>query len=366
MSHAPIRTGAVLVVLVVGASCTADDDTARAPTSRRTDPATARATTTFAAESVTAAEESAQGFADAWGANDPDRALAYLSDYSAVKVPRSSFEATSFASLDELHRWSAHGEALARGTDWIVEDCERHDITDAGINFHCGYAFHAFGSDAIGLGPYGDNYLDITVRDGKIVEAVEVVDPNTNGFGAQMWYPFADWLVADHPDDVLVMFATADGGMLKDSYTDDESRVWAQRVEEYVQVVLTRREAYPVEVGAICATQATQLGELAVPAEGALDQVAAWHNATAAIIDQARGELIALDKPPSTDTQAYTNFYGRLARLVRIAEESAQAATAGDSPRLAELNAEYLEVRQATTSGRTESGLEECIANLPS
>ena len=250
--------------------------------------------------------------------------------------------------------------------DWIVEDCERHNITDAGINFHCGYAFHAFGSDAIGLGPYGGNHLDITVRDGKIVEAVEVVDPNTNGLGPEMWYPFADWLVANHPDDVFVMFATADGGMLKDSYTDDEIRVWAQRVEEYVQVVLTRREAYPGEVGAICATQAAQLGELAVPAEGALDQVAAWNTAAAAIIDQAHGELIALDKPPSTDMQVYTNFYGRLARLVRIAEESAQAATAGDATRLTELDAEYLEVRQAMNSGPTESGLEECLASLPS
>ena len=250
--------------------------------------------------------------------------------------------------------------------DWIVEDCERRDVTDAGINFHCGYAFHAFGSDAIGLGPYGGNHLDITVRDGKIVEAIEVVDPNTNRLGLEMWFPFADWLVAKHPDDVLVMFATADGRWLKDSYTDDEIAVWAQRVEEYVQVVLTRRAAYPGEVGAICATQAAQLGELAVPAEGALDQVAAWQAAAAAVIDRAHGELIALNRPPSTDTQTYTDFYGRLARLVRIAEESAQAATSGDATRLTELDADYLEVRQAMNSGPAESGLEECASSLPS
>jgi hypothetical protein len=181
-----------------------------------------------------------------------------------------------------------------------------------------------------------------------------------------MWFPFADWLVANHPDDVLVMFATADGAWLKDSYTDDEIRVWAQRVKEYVQVVLTRREAYPGEVGAICATQATQLGELAVPAEGALDQVAAWHTAAAAIIDQAHRALIALDEPPSTDIHGYTNFYGRLARLARITEESAQAATSGDSTGLTELNSEYREVRQAMNSGPTESGLEACLASVPS
>jgi hypothetical protein len=362
MRCAPIRTGAVLVCLAAGASCSDDNDVATVTTAAPSEPAT-----TPAADPVTAAEEIAQGFADAWGDNDVDRALPYLSDYSAVKVPRGSFEATSFASLDELRRWSAAGDAVAMAADWIVEDCEQQDNgTDDGINFHCGYAFHAFGSDAIGLGPYGGNYLDITVRDGKVVSAVEVVDPNTNGLASEMWWPFAGWLVANHPDDVLVMFATADGGMLKDSYSDDEIRVWAQRVEEYVQVVLTRREAYPGEVSAICATQATRLGELAVPAEGALDQIAAWYTAAAGIIDQAHGELTALDEPPSTDTQVYTNFYGRLARFARITEESAQAATANDTTRLTELDTEYREVRGAMNSGPTESGLEACLASLPS
>ena len=198
---------------------------------------------------------------------------------------------------------------MARGADWIVEDCERHDVTDAGINFQCGYAFHAFGSDAIGLGPYGGNHLDITVRDGKIVEAVEVVDPNTNGLGPEMWYPFARWLVANHPDDVLVMFATADGGMVEGLlHRRRDPGLGAARRGVRGHVVLTRREAYPGEVGAICATQAAQLGELALPAEGALDQVAAWNTAAAVIIDQAHGELIALDKPPSTNMAGVHHF----------------------------------------------------------
>jgi hypothetical protein len=352
MRCASIRTAAVLICLAAGVSCGEDNDAAPV--------------TTPTADPVTAAAEIAQGFAEAWGANDVDRALPYLSDYSAVKVPRGSFEATSFASVDELRRWSAAGDAVAMGADWIVEDCERQDNgTDAGINFHCSYAFHAFGSDAIGLGPYGGNHLDITVGDGHIVSAVEVVDPNTNGLAEEMWWPFAGWLVANHPDDVLVMFATADGGMLKDSYTDDEISVWARRVEEYVQVVLNRREAYPGEVNAICATQAAQLGELAAPAEGALDQVAEWNTAATGIIDQAQGELTALDKPPSTDTQLYTDFYGRLARLARITDESAQTAAAGDTTRVTELDAEYREVRDTMNSGPTGSGLAQCLASLP-
>ena len=147
--------------------------------------------------------------------------------------------------------------------------------------------------------------------------------------------------------------------------TDEALRLWEQRTQEYVQAVLTGPETYATDVGAICATQAARLGELAVPAEGALDQVATWNTAAAAIMEQAHGELTALDKPPATDTMAYTSFYGRLARLVRIAAESAEAATAGDATRLAELDAEYLEVRQAMSSGPAGSGLEECLASLP-
>ena len=103
-----------------------------------------------------------------------------------------------------------------------------------------------------------------------------------------------------------------------------------------------------------------------MPAEGALDQVAAWNTAAAAIIE--RGPWGA-DRPGQAAAGRHDgvhHFYGRLARLVRIAEESAEAATAGDATRLAELDAEYLEVRQAMSSGPAGSGLEECLASLPS
>ena len=129
--------------------------------------------------------------------------------------------------------------------------------------------------------------------------------------------------------------------------------------------MLTGRETYAADVSAICATLAAQLGELAEPAEGALDQVATWNTAAAAIMEQTHGELIALDEPPRP-TSRRTRFQSQLICLVRIAEESAEAATAGDSTGLAELDAEYLEVRQAMSSGPAGSGLEECLASLPS
>jgi hypothetical protein len=147
--------------------------------------------------------------------------------------------------------------------------------------------------------------------------------------------------------------------------SEESVQLWEQRSREYVQAVLTRREAYPAEVGAICATQAARLGELAVPAEDALDQIAAWNAAAAAIMLQAQRELIVLDRPLATDTTAYSRFYGQLIGLVRNAEDSAEAATAGDTTRLAELNAKYLEVRQAMSSDPVGSGLEQCLESVP-
>ena len=100
--------------------------------------------------------------------------------------------------------------------------------------------------------------------------------------------------------------------------------------------------------------------------DGTLDQVAAWHTAAAAIMEQAHQDLTALDNPPGVNDGVYTTFYGRLNRLARIAEQSAAAATAGDSTRLAELDADYSDLRQTMSSGPAGSGLEECLASLPS
>ena len=318
---------------------------------------TVPADTTIAPDTAAAAEEIARGFLDAYAANDADRALTYLTDGALA----------TWGSAEEFRRELAWNEAARFKV--IVNDCERLDVaTAAGITVRCGFDFHEFGSDAIGLGPYGDAYWDLTVRDGKIVVGVrQGVERRRNGSSAEMWGPFETWIRTEHPDDLLVMYPDPlqVWGLPVDAADEEALQLWEQRTQEYVQAVLTGAETYAADVGAICASLDARLGELAVPADGALDQVAAWNTAAAAIMDEAHGELIALERPPG-DTQVYTNFYGQLDRLVTIAEDSAEAATAGDSTRLAELDAEYLEVRQTMSSGPAGSGLEECLASLPS
>jgi hypothetical protein len=305
--------------------------------------------------SAAEAEEIARGFLDAYISFDADRAITYLTDDALAEA---------FESPEAMRLELAFFEA--QPYNQRILDCEQQGDSAAGTSVRCSFDFHVIRSDEIGLGPYGDNFWDLVVRDGMIVSAENTVAFLTNGFSREMWVPFANWVAAEHPDDVLRMYESE--GRTEFLLSEESVQLWEQRSREYVQAVLTRREAYPADVGAICATQAARLGELAVPAEGALDQVAAWNAAAAAIMEQAHGELIVLDMPPvaTDDTMAYTSFYNKLIRLVRIAKESAEAATAGDSTRLAELDAVHLQVRRAMMSGPVGSGLEKCLESLPS
>jgi hypothetical protein len=338
---------AAVVVIIVGALVlAARDDT--------TDPQipAGPSTTLDPDPSAAGAEEIARGFLDAYVAFDADRGITYLTDDAVAEA---------FDSAEALRLELAFFEA--QPYKQMILDCEQQDETAAGISVRCPFDFHAIRSDEIGLGPYGDNYWDLTVRDGKIVSAENTLAVMTNGFSQEMWEPFARWVSDEYPEDAAVMYS--DGSHGQAQISEESMRLWEQRSREYVQAVLTGREAYPAEVGAICATQAARLGELAVPAEDALDQVAAWNAAAAAIMLQAHRELTVLDRPLSTDTTAYSRFYGQLIGLVRNAEDSAEAATAGDTTRLAELNAKYLEVRQAMSSDPVGSGLEQCLESVP-
>ena len=342
-----IAVAAAAVAIVVGALVLAagDDSAPQVPADTTVAP--------VVPDAATAAEEVARGFLDAYVANDADQALTYLTETASTEI---------WGSAEEFRGEIAWN--VATGFKMMINECElQGDDPEAGVTLRCGYDFHMLGSDALGNGPYRDNYWDLTIRDGEIVSAMRQL-PTSNGWSAEVWGPFGSWIEAEHPDDVLVMYTDSSQGGRR--FTEEALQVWQQRTQEYVQAVLTSLEAYAADVGAICATRAPQLAGLNVPAEGAPDQVATENTAAAAILEQAYDDLKAVESPRSADTTAYQDFRSQLIRLVHNLEDSAEAASAGDSTRLAELDAEYHEVRQAMTSGPEGSGLEECLASLPS
>jgi hypothetical protein len=336
---------AAVVAIVVGAlMLAARDDSAP--------PVPADTTVAPVPDAAPSAEVTARGFVDAYVANDTDQAFSYLTEGAITEFWGSPAEFRGEIA------WN-----VATGFTMTNHDCEQlADDPEAGITVRCGYEFHMLGSDALGNGPYRENYWDLTIRDEEVVSAERQL-PESNGWLLEAWTPFNSWIKAEHPDDVLVMYTTAAQG--DRVFTPEALQVWEQRTHEYVESVLTARATYAADIGGICANWAPRLSELAVPAQGALDQIAAESTAAAAIMHETYGELIAVDAPTSTDMTAYEDFRSQLIRLVHIVEGSAEAAIAGDSARVAELEAEYRESRQAMTAGPAGSGLEECLASLP-
>jgi hypothetical protein len=308
--------------------------------------------TTVVLDAATAAEEVVRGFIDAYVASDAEQALTYLA---------ADFIASEWGSPDDFSRSLAWNQAA--GYKETFNGCEQHGTRAVGadVTVRCAYDLHGFGSEALGLGPYVGNYWELTVRDGKIVASYHV--DGSNDFSDQVWGPFARWIKTEHADDVLVMYR--DLSQTSSRNTDESLRLWEQRIGEYVQAVLTDRETYPADIAAICATQAQRLAELVQPADGDLEQVAAWNTAAATILRDILGELNALEKPPATDTTLYSDYVGSLIILISNLDAKGDAAAAGDTTKLADLDAERVEIRQRTSSGPAGSGLEECLASLP-
>jgi hypothetical protein len=95
----------------------------------------------------------------------------------------------------------------------------------------CTYDFHAFRSDEIGRGPYSGNYAEFTIRDGEIID---VLAPRNLEFLREMAEPFADWVSANYPDDVEVMYTPH----FSDFRLSPESiRLWERRSREYAKAV---------------------------------------------------------------------------------------------------------------------------------
>jgi hypothetical protein len=342
-----VAAAAVVAIVVGGVMLSARDDSAP--------PVPADTVAPDVLESAAADEEIARGFLDAYAANDADRALNYITESAIVA-------AGMWGSMEEFRGDIAWNEATE--SNMTINDCEPHDDDpEDGITLRCGFDTHLLGSEALGNGPFRDNYWDLTIRDGQIVAAA-INTPTSNGWNDFAWHAVQLWIKAEHPDDVLVLYTDETQGARR--LTEDALQLWEQRTQEFVQAVLTSRESYPADVAAICTTRAPQLADLAVPTVGTLDQVAAENTAAAAVLEQTVAELGALDPLMSTDTTAYVNFRRQLLRLADIAEDSAAAATAGDSTGLAELTGEYHEVRQTMTAGPAGSGLEECLSSLPS
>jgi hypothetical protein len=237
MNYQPIRWAVIVATLAVVASCSdpgEDSPTAGESPESTGLPATsdpplpADQPTSLANDTAVAeAEQVVTGFLDAYGAFDADQALTYLADGAIADMSGLPAAATT---EDEFRLLLALLEA--QGYKETVTGCAPPAESSSGTIVRCSYDFHGIRSDEMGLGPYSDNYWELTTRDGKIVSATNTIAFMTNGFSEQVWEPFAQWVATTYPDDVERMYDNASQTQFR--LSEESTQLWDQRTQEYV------------------------------------------------------------------------------------------------------------------------------------
>src|SRR5262245_7976590 len=216
--HRHVTIAMVVVGAFVVAAC--NDRTESASTPVTSTSVAAPDTTEAAPDASMPADQLARRFINAYAAFDTERALTYLTDDALATGTGLSGEA--WGSEDEFRMESAL--AQAQGAKQVVKDCKSRGKSSGGTNVRCAFDSHLYRSDEVGRGPFGDNYWDIVVRDGKITSATATGAYATNGLSNEMWTPLQTWITRNHPEDLLVMYLG--GGS---AITDESIRLWEAR-----------------------------------------------------------------------------------------------------------------------------------------
>lgn len=179
------------------------------------------------------AEEIATSFVEAYGAFDAEVATAYLADDADILGLIGSVGAhRGVAGTPEELRLLL-SLLRAEGYRQTLDSCEAQGESASGTLVHCTFDFHLFGSDRLGLGPYGGSSFDLTVLDGQIVRAAASFE--VEEFSSEMWEPFEAWVSEAYPVDAMAMYddETHTGVRL----TEESVRLWRRHVREYAEVM---------------------------------------------------------------------------------------------------------------------------------
>jgi hypothetical protein len=178
------------------------------------------------------AEQTATDFFEALTVFDRDAAASYAASGVALTLP-SVLEEGSVVDWTLRNRWD-------EATGWTVTDLagcqERPGGSAAQVEVACSFTAHQLGSDRLGRGPFGDNTLTVTVRDGAVVATRMDAAFNSNGFAATMWEPFWAWMDQAHPSEAALLAAFEDPNA-RAARVERSLRLWETRTGQYVAAV---------------------------------------------------------------------------------------------------------------------------------
>ena len=170
-------------------------------------------------------------YLDAYASFDVDRVASMLAEDAVVVPWEPNADRTDWQS--DLRYLDAVGFEL------LVGECRQLPPLAEGSRVNCEYAAHGFGSNRIGLNPFGGSLFRLVINDGKVTRSdmgFNFADPNhlfQPSFVGTMWFPFQEWIQENHSDDYAVMYENEN----LSRQTDDALALWEQRVEDYVAYV---------------------------------------------------------------------------------------------------------------------------------
>ena len=135
----------------------------------------------------------------------PDRATA-----EAFAEAYADLDAGRMAGLmaDGVQPWDTWRSTLQRDVAWDVErlmqPCRRTAEATEGVVFTCPYEMHLRGSAEVGRGPFGDNALDVVVKDGEVTLADYTQLVDFNGVTAHL-AKVDRWIAENHSEDVAFL-----------------------------------------------------------------------------------------------------------------------------------------------------------------
>ena len=223
-----VAAAAVLLIVVIGAVVLVARRDATQPVNDRTPPATDATQNTV----IATAANVAQGFVEAYGAFDADRAFSYLTDDADITGLIDGFTTQDVhGTRDELRLVIALLEA--QHYQQTHDSCLELSSSATATRVRCTFEFQSLRSDELGFGPYSGNYFDLTVQAGQIVRASSYLE--TDRFSPQVWEPFSFWMEHFHSREATIIYSptTADGGMGV-SLTEGAIPLWDQLTREYV------------------------------------------------------------------------------------------------------------------------------------
>lgn len=183
-------------------------------------------------EQVTEAEQVAGDFIGSLAVFDRTKAATYVAPGARLPLGNVMGNDKYDDAWTLRNRWD-------EATGWKVTDvagCHETSVRTSDIDVRCVFSAHQLGSDQLRRGPFGDNVLAVTVRDGAIVDASLTTAHGTNGFSDTMWNPFWAWMGRTHPNDESLM-AAMEVPDASPARVNSSLRLWHQRVQQYVEAV---------------------------------------------------------------------------------------------------------------------------------